>query len=68
MSLKTIHVLFITLSTLLAFGFGGWSFVHYSHHDVLGYLVAAIASYALGGSLIIYGIWFLRKNRDMSFM
>ena len=56
MSLKWVHILFIALSSLLAFGFGAWSLQR-------GSVGMAIGSFALGAGLIAYGVWFMRKIR-----
>jgi hypothetical protein len=69
MSLKAIHIVFITASTLLAFGFGGWSLRHYvrgSGNTVD--LVLGVVSIALAIGLIIYGRYFLRKLKDTSYL
>jgi hypothetical protein len=69
MSLKTFHIVFITASTLLAFGFGVWS--------VWGYLAAArtgaglvlgVLSLAVGVGLVVYGRYVLRKLRNISYL
>ena len=61
MSLKGFHIVFITASVILAFGFGAWC---------LGaqppMLAAATLSFAAGLALIGYEIWFLRKTRRVS--
>ena len=63
MSLKAFHVVFITASVLLAFGFGAWC---------LGaqppWLATAVASFAAGLGLVVYEAWFIRKivTRRMS--
>ena len=63
MSLRAFHLLFVTASTLLAFGFGGWC-VHASRAAGSGgYLALGIASFATGLVLIAYGAWFRRKVR-----
>lgn len=61
MSLKAVHIVFISLSVLLAFGFGLWSI--YFHHMLVG-----LVSFAIGIVLILYGIRFLRKLRHVSLM
>ena len=61
MSLKTFHIVFVTLSTLVAFLFTGWSVHYWSVQGDGSYLAMGIASALLGGLLIPYGIWFWRK-------
>jgi hypothetical protein len=58
MSLKAFHVVFISASVLLAFGFGAWC---------LGaqppWLAAAVGSFVAGLGLVGYEAWFIRKTR-----
>ena len=58
MSLKGFHVVFISASVLLTFGFGAWC---------LGaqppWLGAAVASFIAGLGLVAYEAWFIRKIR-----
>ena len=61
MSLKAFHVVFVSLSSLLAFGFAGWSYHYSSAREDSGYLLLALASLACGAALIAYGFWFWRK-------
>jgi len=60
MSLKAFHVLFISASALLAFGFGAWC---------LGaqppWLAASVASFVLGLGLVGYEAWFIIKMRGI---
>jgi hypothetical protein len=57
MSLKTFHIVFITISTILAFAFGIWCLKN-------GLALFGATSFLTGGILIVYGSWFLRKLRD----
>jgi hypothetical protein len=68
MSLKTFHVVFITLSTLLAVGFGLSSYHDYQMHGggALSLFLTAAGFLAAVG-LVIYGVWFLKKLKDVSF-
>ena len=63
MSLKAIHILFITLSTLLTLGFGGWCLNSYLEENKTSYIILGIISFAAAAALIAYGIWFIRKLR-----
>ena len=69
MSLKAIHIVFILASMGMTLFFGFWSWQQYrgpegSQID-LAYLGASIA--ALAG-LIIYGRYFLRKLKHISYL
>jgi hypothetical protein len=66
MSLKGFHVVFITASVLLAFGFAAWCLVAEPHPVGTGRLLAGIASIVIGAGLVGYELWFLRKMRGVS--
>ena len=68
MSLKTFHVVFVVVSTLLAVGFGVWAFGHYRQGAGTGYLLTAGGSVLVAGSLVVYGRWFLKKLKDVSYL
>ena len=61
MSLKAFHIVFVSLSSLLAFGFAGWAFHYSSTHEESSYLALALLSLVVGLALIAYGFWFWRK-------
>lgn len=59
MSLKAFHILFILLAILLAAGCAAWAYV-FQAEAAFGICSAIVAV-----SLIIYGIWFVRKSRKI---
>lgn len=69
MSLKAFHLIFVIVSTLLSLGVGFWSIREYRLGGAgfstlligLGCLVGAVG-------LIVYGRWFLRKLRHLSYL
>lgn len=63
MSLKAFHVLFITLSSLLALGFGVWCLRAPALGGTMSRSASAAAAFVVAAGLIAYGIWFLRKIR-----
>ena len=68
MSLKAFHVVFVTLSTVMATGFGVWA-IQESARDGLGSpLAVGIVSLVGAVGLIIYGVWFLRKLKRFSWL
>jgi len=68
MSLKTFHVVFITLSTLLAVGFGLSSYHDFQMHGGGALSVSlAVAGFVAALGLVTYGVWFLKKLKDVSF-
>jgi hypothetical protein len=69
MSLKAFHIIFITASTLLAFGFGAWSLAAYfaANGGTLD-LILGSASVSAGIALIVYGKYFLKKLKNISYL
>ena len=69
MSLKAIHLVFITASTVLCFGFAAWAVRDYLSGSgsrlELGY---AGGSLVVGVALIIYGNYFLKKLKHTSYL
>jgi hypothetical protein len=65
MSLKGFHIIFITFSTLLAFGCGVWCLWINSLGPGSSYLIGAIVSFVAAIALIIYGCWFWRKMKRL---
>ena len=63
MSLKAFHILFITISCVLAFAFGAWCMELQRVEGDGRYVVLGRVSFAVGAALIAYGVWFLRKLR-----
>ncbi|HEY3242155.1 MAG TPA: hypothetical protein VGM03_02295 [Phycisphaerae bacterium] len=69
MSLKAFHVVFILASLLLTVAFGVWCIREY--RDGSGgnpLLFAAGMSFGLTVVLLVYGVWFLRKLRNVSYL
>jgi hypothetical protein len=65
MNLRLFHALLIFLSAALAVLFGFWNLSQYGRNDVVGNLVAGIASFMVSIGLIAYDSWFLRKTRTL---
>ena len=68
MSLKAFHVVFVTASILLAFGFGASSYFAYKDQGKTVDLVYAIGSALAGGTLLIYFKFVLRKLKNISYL
>lgn len=64
MSLKGFHVVFVTASVLLAFGFALWCFEAQPEPGT-GRLVAGAVSVLVGLGLVGYEAWFLKKMRSL---
>jgi hypothetical protein len=61
MSLKAFHLIFVTLLTALSFGFAAWAFN--SGRPAFG-----AAGVATGILVILYGIYFLKKLKKISYL
>ena len=68
MSLKAFHIVFITVSTVLAVGFGLWSLQSYFAGEGGLNLVFGIGSLLAGGALMVYGKYFLKKLKKVSYL
>jgi predicted membrane protein len=64
MSLKNFHLLFIAVSTLLAFVFGVWAVRSYATTDDGLELAMGIMSFLIAVMLIIYGVKFRQKIKE----
>jgi len=61
MSLKAFHLIFVTLLTALSFGCAAWAFATGSP------FFGGIAIFA-GLLVIIYGVYFLKKLKKISYL
>jgi len=68
MSLKTFHIFFIIIATLLSAICGLWGVGQYRQTQSAGPLVFAIVSFLAVAILIVYGVWFLRKLKKVSYI
>ena len=69
MSLKAFHVVFITASSALAFGFGAWLLgVYRSPEGAPSDLTWAVASLVTGAALLVYEGFFLKKLKKVSYL
>lgn len=65
MSLKHIHVVFITAATALSVVFGTWCYAQWQTEGGAGMLAGAVASAATAVGLLAYGRWFLVKMKGL---
>jgi hypothetical protein len=65
MSLKVFHIIFISVSILLCFGFGLWLVLNTTGFELLSFVGAGI-SFAAGLGLVYYGKRFIRKFKHVS--
>jgi hypothetical protein len=68
MGLKAFHLVFITASILLAFGFAAWEIRAYSSTHAKLDLVMGLGSGLVGLVLLVYGKYFLKKLRHISYL
>jgi hypothetical protein len=65
MSLKNIHVLFISMATALSVFFGSWCVWLYRDGGGAAYLAGGVGSFATAFGLALYGNWFVRKMKRL---
>jgi hypothetical protein len=65
MSLKGFHILFITVSTLLALGVGAWCLWVNSMEGAPVFRMGAIGAFVVAAALMVYGVWFYRKMKRL---
>ena len=68
MSLKDFHIFFIVVSTWLCIGFGVWGTRDFNHNGNLVHLALGVGSFLASVLLVWYGIWFLRKLKNESYL
>jgi len=69
MSLKALHVFLITVATLTLLGFSAWCFQQRGGPAGFpGDLAIAVASLLGGLALVVYGIYFLKKLKNVSYL
>ena len=68
MSLKAFHVFFVSLSVLCALGFGAWSIADYLRTGRGSVLTLGILGFVAAAALVWYGLWFLRKLKNVSYL
>lgn len=61
MSLKAVHLIFVTLLTTLSLGFAAWAFFS-------GKILFGVLGVAAGILVIIYGVYFLKKLKKISYL
>jgi hypothetical protein len=68
MSLKAFHIVFITASILLSFGFAAWLIRAYTLSGNPSELLFGIVSVLTGVGLAVYGRYFLRKPKHIGYI
>ncbi len=68
MSLKTFHIFFILVSTALCVGFGVWATRDFAQTGSWVNMSLGAASFLGSAVLVVYGVWFLRKLKNVSYL
>ena len=68
MSLKAFHIVFITASVLMAFGVSAWEVQAYQVGGRNVDLILAIGAAVAGVALLVYGRYFLKKLKHISYL
>ena len=68
MSLKAFHIVFVVASVLLAGWFGWFELSRYADTKASMDLWLGIGSCVMGATLIAYGIYFLKKLKNISYL
>jgi hypothetical protein len=68
MSLKAFHIVFITVASALAVGCGIWSLKNYYAGETGWNLVFGLGSLVAGAGLVVYGRFFLKKLKKISYL
>lgn len=69
MSLKAVHLFFVTALSALSFGCGVLKFsVYRSEAGTGGDLVFSVAAFITGALVIFYGRYFLKKFKSLSYL
>ena len=68
MSLKSFHIIFVALAAVLSVWFGLWALRQHADAPSAGLLAAVVGSMGFAVFLVVYGVWFLRKLKNVSFL
>lgn len=68
MSLKAFHLVFVTALSSLTFGCAIWKFKAFANEHLNSDLAWAIVSLLAGVAVLIYGKYFLKKLKNVSFL
>jgi hypothetical protein len=66
MSLRAFHLLFISLSVVLAAFVAAWAAQQYQTTHAFTYAATAIGALASGAGMAVYGAAFQKKTRGLS--
>ena len=65
MSLRAFHLLFVTMSVILAAFVAAWAVEQYQLEHEMQYAVTCVVAIVTSGVLVAYGALFQRKTRNL---
>ena len=65
MSIKGFHLIFIAIAALFSAGFGIWALFLDDQSSGIGTKVFGVVTLVAALALVIYGIYFRRKSKDI---
>ena len=68
MSLKAFHLVFVVACVVLALGFGVWAIRDYRATGDTASLIIGVGSFLGAVGAVVYGRWFLRKLKGISYL
>ena len=68
MSLKAFHIFFILASALMCLGIGAWRAAAFAEAGGAGAAVQAASAFLATIALLVYGVRFLRKFKELSYL
>ena len=68
MSLKAFHLIFVTASVAVSLFMAVWSFLQYRSAGSQMYLAFSVASAVAVVALLVYGRYFLKKLKHISYL
>jgi hypothetical protein len=69
MSLKAFHLVFVTASVLMCLSCAAWGYQAYRGPDgTQAHLLFSVGSVLAGLALLVYGRYFLKKLRHISYL
>ncbi len=68
MSLKAFHIIFVTVSVLLSFGMAAWGLHRFLTQGKTSDLLFGIVGIVAAVALLVYGRYFLKKLKNISYL
>lgn len=66
MSLKAFHIFFVVVTVLTSGALGAWSWGQYQTKATPTYLALSVGCGVLVVVMLAYGVWFLKKIRQLN--